>query len=79
MKATGVVRKIDELGRVVLPKSIRDNLKIEEKDPLEIYVEDDLIILKKFETSCTFCGETKDIEFYRTKPICACCRADLKE
>ncbi|GIO08038.1 hypothetical protein J31TS6_40660 [Brevibacillus reuszeri] len=52
MKATGVVRKVDELGRIVLPKELRDIFDIKIKDPLEIYVDDELIILKKYEPAC---------------------------
>ena len=62
MKSTGVVRRIDELGRIVLPKEIRRTLGIDEKDPLEIYVEEDRIILTKFSEMCTFCGQVKDLK-----------------
>ncbi|MCG8482598.1 MAG: AbrB/MazE/SpoVT family DNA-binding domain-containing protein, partial [Clostridia bacterium] len=56
MKATGIVRKVDELGRVVLPIELRRNLNIEIKDPLEIYVDGEMIILKKYAPACIFCG-----------------------
>ena len=56
MKSTGVVRKIDELGRFVLPIELRKNLRINNRDSVEIFVEDDKIILKKYEPSCVFCG-----------------------
>ena len=56
MKSTGVVRKIDELGRFVLPIELRKNLGINNRDAVEIFVEDDKIILKKYEPSCIFCG-----------------------
>ena len=61
MKATGIVRKIDELGRIVLPIELRRNLNIDIKDPLEIYVEEGMIILKKYEPSCIFCGDAHDV------------------
>lgn len=59
MKSTGIVRKVDELGRIVLPIELRRTLDIAEKDALEIYVDDNTIILKKYEPCCTFCGERK--------------------
>lgn len=73
MKSTGVVRKIDELGRIVLPIELRRSLGIGEKDPVEIYVEEDKIILKKYNDSCVFCGQTKDIKAYKGKNVCAKC------
>ena len=73
MKSTGIVRKIDELGRVVLPMELRNKLKIKEKDPMEIYVEGSSIILKKFESTCTFCGNTKNLINYKDKLICDKC------
>ncbi len=73
MKSTGVVRKIDELGRIVLPIELRRVLGIGEKDPVEIYVEEDRIILKKYNDSCVFCGQTKDIKTYKGKNVCSKC------
>ena len=73
MKSTGVVRRVDELGRVVIPKEIRKQLDIEEKDPIEIYVEGSSIILKKVEIRCIFCGHTKDLIEYKNKLICKNC------
>ena len=61
MKSTGIVRKVDELGRIVLPIELRRTLDIEEKDALEIYVEDDSIILRKYQQSCIFCDSTRDL------------------
>lgn len=73
MKNTGIVRKVDELGRIVIPKEIRKIFRIEEKDGLEIYVEDDRIILKKYEPSCIFCGSSEDIVDFKDKNICSEC------
>ena len=56
MKSIGVVRKLDQLGRIVLPKELRDNLEFEENQPLEIYIKEDLIILKKYKPGCYCCG-----------------------
>lgn len=78
MKATGVVRKIDELGRVVLPIELRRTLNLEEKDPVEIFVDTDTIILKKYEPDCIFCGEARNVQNYKGKNICSKCMDELK-
>lgn len=79
MKSTGIVRKVDELGRIVLPKELRGTLKIDHKDPLEIYVKDDMIILKKYEPACIFCGNAAGVGTYMDKKICDECLAKIKE
>ena len=75
MKSTGIVRKVDELGRVVIPVELRRTLKIEEKDPLEIYVDNDRIILRKYEPACecVFCGSDEQIINFKGKIICKRC------
>lgn len=78
MKATGIVRKVDELGRVVLPKELRRTYRIEEGDGMEIFVDGDTLILKKYEPACVFCGEAKDVVEFRGKNICPACRRELK-
>ena len=77
MKSTGVVRKIDELGRIVLPIEIRRTLDIDIKDPVEIFVDDDMIILKKHQSSCIFCGNAKDNIIYKNKHICKDCIKEM--
>ena len=79
MKSTGIVRKVDELGRIVIPKELRTTLNIEEKDSLEIYVDGEHIILKKYEPACIFCGNAKDVEVYKGKNICPNCMDELKQ
>lgn len=79
MKATGIIRKLDELGRVVIPKEIRNKLDIEEKDPIEIYLDGNSIILKKFESGCIFCNNSKDLTAYKDKLICKKCLAKLTD
>ena len=79
MKLTGIVRKVDELGRIVLPIEMRRTLDIEEKDALEIYVEGSSVILKKYKPSCIFCDTTKDIVVFKGKNICPKCLKELKE
>lgn len=81
MKSTGIVRRVDELGRVVIPIEIRNQFNILEKDPIEIYVDGSSIILKKFEQSCLFCGKTENLVSYKDKLICSDCSkkiGDLK-
>lgn len=77
MKSTGIVRKVDELGRIVLPIELRRTLDIEVKDALEIYVEGSQIILKKYEPACVFCGDSKDVIRFKEKNICRKCIHDL--
>jgi len=79
MKSTGIVRKVDELGRIVIPIELRRTLDIAERDPLEIFVSEDTIMLKKFETSCIFCDSTHDIVLYKGKNVCADCISALKK
>ena len=79
MKSTGIVRKIDELGRIVLPIELRRTLDIEIKDPMEIYVDGNDIILRKYEPACIFCGNAKDVVMYKGKNICPDCMTELKK
>ena len=78
MKSTGIVRKVDELGRVVLPVEIRRTLEIAERESLEIFVEGDAIILKKYLPACVFCGGAGELESFRGKKICADCLNKLR-
>ena len=78
MKATGIVRKVDELGRIVIPIELRRTLDIAEKDALEIYTNEDTIILKKYEPACIFCGKLKNVINYRGKNVCENCIEELK-
>ncbi len=79
MKSTGIIRKIDELGRIVLPIELRRKMDISEKDSLEIYVDGDTVILKKYEPACIFCGESKNVISYKDKNVCANCVQELKQ
>ena len=79
VKATGIVRKVDELGRIVLPIEMRRTLDIGERDALEIYVEGSSVILKKFKPSCIFCDATKDVVVFKGKNVCPKCLRELKE
>ena len=77
MKSLGIVRKVDELGRIVLPIETRRRLELEPGDGVEIFVEKDRVILKKYEPSCLFCGDADDVVLYKDKRICRNCLADL--
>ena len=79
MKSTGIIRKVDELGRIVLPKEMRTTFDIKERDPIEIFVEGDNIILKKYNPTCVFCGNSENIYIYSGKNICKNCLDDLKK
>ncbi|NLC88173.1 MAG: AbrB/MazE/SpoVT family DNA-binding domain-containing protein [Clostridiaceae bacterium] len=78
MKSTGIVRKVDELGRVVIPIELRNQFHITEKDPIEIFVDGSFIILKKYEKSCLFCGNTKKLSNYKDKLICNKCLKQIQ-
>ena len=77
MKSTGIVRKVDELGRIVLPIELRRTLNIEVKDSLEIYVGGSQIILKKYEPSCVFCGNSNGVMNFKGKNVCGKCLNEL--
>lgn len=78
MKATGIVRKIDDLGRVVLPIELRRTLGISERDSLEIYVDGENIVLKKYAPACIFCGSADEIVDFRDKAVCKKCIEEMK-
>ncbi|MCQ2418974.1 MAG: AbrB/MazE/SpoVT family DNA-binding domain-containing protein [Clostridia bacterium] len=77
MKGTGIIRKVDELGRIVLPIELRRTLEIGEKDALEILVDGQNIILRKFAPCCVFCGNTERLLDFKGKRICAACLKEL--
>ena len=79
MKSTGIVRRVDELGRIVIPMELRRNLDIAEKDALEIYVDGEQIILKKYEPACIFCGEGRNVKNYKGKNICKTCLEEIEK
>ena len=79
MKSTGIVRKVDELGRIVLPIELRRTMGIDQKDALEIYVDDTTIMLKKYEPACIFCGSADGVVEYMGKAVCEHCRKELQK
>jgi transcriptional pleiotropic regulator of transition state genes len=78
MKSTGIVRKVDELGRVVIPIELRRTLDIAEHDSLEIYVDGDRIVLRKYEPACIFCGSSEDVENFMGKNVCHNCMQSMQ-
>ena len=78
MKSTGIVRKLDELGRIVLPIELRRTFDLSVKDPIEIYTDDDMIILKKFQRTCVFCNSAENVVEYKGRTVCTECLNELK-
>lgn len=78
MKSTGIVRSVDELGRIVIPKEMRKNMNISSADPIEIYVEGDKIILAKYQLACLFCASSVQLSDFKGKKICASCLEEMK-
>ncbi len=80
MKSTGIIRRVDELGRIVIPIELRRTMGIDQKDPLEIYVEGAMILLKKYEPACVFCESAEDVVQFRGKNVCRkCIQALIKD
>lgn len=79
MKSTGIVRKVDELGRIVIPIELRRTLGIDIKDALEIYVDGEKIILKKYEPACIFCNNTDEVQTFKGKLVCKSCADELNK
>ena len=78
-KSTGIIRHIDELGSIVIPIEIRKRFGLGEKDPLEISVKDETILLSKPQGTCVFCGRTTTLEEHRGRNVCRSCIAELAE
>lgn len=79
MKSTGIVRKVDELGRIVLPIELRRTLGIDIKDSLEISVNGQQIILSKYEPTCVFCGSANDVKTFKEKKVCNKCASEISQ
>ena len=73
MKSTGIVRKIDDLGRIVIPKELRETRNINKKDSMEIYVDKEKIIFRKYKPGCTFCGSLDELTIFKNKKVCKEC------
>lgn len=79
MKSTGIVRRVDELGRIVLPIELRRNLNIDKCDSVEIFIDEEKIILKKYEPSCIFCGNADNVTLFKGKLVCFDCLNTMKK
>ena len=79
MKATGIVRKLDVLGRIVIPKELRTTFDLKEDDPIEIFVDGEDIVLRKYQPSCIFCNEADDVVQFEGKNICRKCLTKMKK
>ena len=79
MKSTGIVRKIDDLGRIVIPKEIRRTFNISNYDPMEIFIDGDMILFKKFSTACVFCASQENLELFKEKSVCPDCLKDIRK
>lgn len=77
MRAIGIVRKVDQLGRIVLPKSLRQNFEMTEGEPVEILVNEDHIILEKYRPKCVFCFSTERVKEYKERYICQSCTEEM--
>lgn len=78
MKSSGIVRKVDELGRIVLPVEMRRLLNISEKDALEIFIQDDSIVVRKHHDECVFCGSVRGVVSFKGRNVCADCINSIK-
>jgi transcriptional pleiotropic regulator of transition state genes len=78
MKAVGIARRVDQLGRVVLPKELRDTLDMKPGDPIEMYPDGELLYMKKYLPECIFCESTEEVLEYKEKIICKKCIKELK-
>lgn len=78
MKSTGIVRKVDELGRIVIPMELRRTMSIKEGDALEIFTEDSDIIFRKYTPGCNCCGETQDLKEINGVRLCKKCIEKFK-
>lgn len=79
LKSTGIVRKVDELGRVVIPIELRRTLGIDIKDPVEIYVDGENIILKKYQPACIFCDSADNVVTFKGKNVCMNCLREIRD
>ncbi len=79
MKSTGMVRDIDEMGRIVIPKELRKAFDMNVKDPVEIFTDGDCVILKKYNPGCTFCGSVNGLRMFKQKLVCDDCAEALNE
>ena len=79
MKNTGIMRELDQLGRVVIPKELRTTFGIKEGDPIEVLLNGSDIVLRKVENGCAFCSSDSDLVAFEGKSVCRECLKKLKQ
>ena len=79
MKTKGIIRKVDEVGRIIIPSEIRSVLNIDYRDQVEVFLDNNSMIVKKYVPTCIFCGETKNISVFKDKQVCARCLKELSK
>ena len=79
MRDTGIVRRVDELGRIVIPMELRRTLGIKVKDPLSISMDGERIIIEKYHEACALCGSEEDVTMVKDRAVCSTCVADIKK
>jgi len=79
MKRTGIVRQIDNLGRLVIPMELRKTMNLNEGDKMEFYVDDGKIVIKPFVIACVFCGQAEDLVDHWDKKVCPKCLEEIKK
>lgn len=79
MRSTGIVRQLDEVGRIVIPKELRDIYSLGNKDSLEIFTTEEGILLKKYNPGCDFCGKFDQIKYFKNRKVCVSCRKEIAE
>lgn len=77
MLSTGMTRQLDALGRIVLPKELRDTMGIDIRDPIEFFQDENMIIMKKYEPGCTLCGDVTDTINFKGKKVCLKCKSEI--
>ena len=79
MKSTGIVRPIDDLGRIVLPIEIRKTLSLSPKDSVEIFIDENRIVLQKYQPGCIFCNDARNVKLFKGKMVCEKCMNEMKK
>lgn len=79
MKPAGIVRKVDQLGRIVLPKSLRKRYQMNEGDPIEILVQGDQILLERYRPKCVFCSSMDEVVEFKDRHVCGSCLQQMKQ
>ncbi len=79
LKSTGIVRRVDDLGRIVIPMEIRKIFNINQRDSLEIFTDGNNIVLRKYEPQCIFCGQAGNVKMFKNRNVCKDCLKELSK